>query len=31
MQSALGTAQATAMIYLVLIGADMLNTTLALS
>lgn len=29
--SALGTAQATAMIYLVLIGADMLNTTLALS
>ena len=31
MQSALGTAQATAMIYVVLIGADMLNTTLALS
>ncbi len=29
--SSLGTAQATAMIYLVLIGADMLNTTLALS
>jgi C4-dicarboxylate transporter DctM subunit len=29
--SALGTAQATAMIYLVLLGADMLNTTLALS
>ena len=31
LQSALGTAQATAMIYLVLLGADMLNTTLALS
>lgn len=29
--SALGTAQATAMIYLVLLGADMLNATLALS
>jgi tripartite ATP-independent transporter DctM subunit len=29
--SVLGTAQATAMIYLVLLGADMLNTTLALS
>jgi len=29
--SLLGTAQATAMIYLVLLGADMLNTTLALS
>jgi C4-dicarboxylate transporter, DctM subunit len=29
--SALGTAQATAMIYLVLLGADMMNTTLALS
>ena len=29
--SALGTAQATAMIYLVLLGADMLNTALALS
>src|SRR3954469_14062827 len=29
--SALGTAQATAMIFLVLLGADMLNTTLALS
>jgi tripartite ATP-independent transporter DctM subunit len=31
LDSALGTAQATAMIYLVLLGADMLNTTLALS
>lgn len=31
LQSALGTAQATAMIYLVLLGADMLNATLALS
>jgi len=29
--SALGTAQATAMIYLILLGADMMNTTLALS
>ncbi len=29
--SALGTAQATAMIFLVLMGADMLNTALALS
>ncbi len=29
--SALGTAQSTAMIFLVLLGADMLNTTLALS
>jgi C4-dicarboxylate transporter DctM subunit len=29
--SLLGTAQSTAMIYLVLLGADMLNTTLALS
>ncbi|MEO5797531.1 MAG: TRAP transporter large permease [Rhodoferax sp.] len=29
--SALGTAQATAMIFLVLVGADMLNSTLALS
>jgi tripartite ATP-independent transporter DctM subunit len=29
--SMLGTAQATAMIYLVLLGADMLNTSLALS
>lgn len=29
--SMLGTAQATAMIYLVLLGADMLNTALALS
>jgi C4-dicarboxylate transporter, DctM subunit len=29
--SALGTAQATSMIFLVLLGADMLNTTLALS
>jgi C4-dicarboxylate transporter DctM subunit len=29
--SALGTAQATAMIYLILLGADMLNTTLAIS
>ncbi|MDQ6618661.1 MAG: TRAP transporter large permease [Pseudomonadota bacterium] len=29
--SALGTAQGTAMIFLVLLGADMLNTTLALS
>jgi tripartite ATP-independent transporter DctM subunit len=29
--SALGTAQATAMIFLVLLGADMLNTALALS
>ncbi len=29
--STLGTAQATAMIFLVLLGADMLNTTLALS
>ena len=31
MASALGTAQATAMIFLVLLGADMLNSTLALS
>ncbi len=31
LQSALGTAQATAMIYLVLLGADMLNSALALS
>lgn len=31
MASALGTAQATAMIYLVLLGADMLNTALAVS
>jgi tripartite ATP-independent transporter DctM subunit len=31
MDSALGTAQATAMIFLVLMGADMLNTALALS
>src|SRR5216110_3245708 len=31
LDSALGTAQATAMIFLVLLGADMLNTTLALS
>jgi len=30
-ESTLGTAQATAMIFLVLLGADMLNTTLALS
>lgn len=30
-ESLLGTAQATAMIYLVLLGADMLNTALALS
>jgi len=30
-ESILGTAQATAMIYLVLLGADMLNTALALS
>ncbi|HEX6137187.1 MAG TPA: TRAP transporter large permease [Casimicrobiaceae bacterium] len=30
-QSALGTAQQTAMIFLVLLGADMLNTTLAIS
>ncbi len=30
-ESALGTAQATAMIFLVLLGADMLNSTLALS
>jgi C4-dicarboxylate transporter DctM subunit len=30
-ESALGTAQATAMIFLVLLGADMLNTTLAIS
>ena len=29
--SALGTAQATAMIFLVLLGADMMNTTLAIS
>jgi tripartite ATP-independent transporter DctM subunit len=29
--SALGTAQSTAMIFLVLLGADMMNTTLALS
>jgi C4-dicarboxylate transporter, DctM subunit len=29
--SALGTAQATAMIFLILLGADMMNTTLALS
>jgi tripartite ATP-independent transporter DctM subunit len=29
--SVLGTAQATAMIFLVLLGADMMNTTLALS
>jgi C4-dicarboxylate transporter DctM subunit len=31
LDSALGTAQATAMIFLVLMGADMLNTALALS
>ncbi|NRT54746.1 TRAP transporter large permease [Sphaerotilus uruguayifluvii] len=31
LDSALGTAQATAMIFLVLLGADMLNTALALS
>jgi tripartite ATP-independent transporter DctM subunit len=31
MDSALGTAQQTAMIFLVLLGADMLNSTLALS
>ncbi len=31
LESALGTAQATAMIYLVLLGADMLNVSLALS
>ncbi|HEY2815501.1 MAG TPA: TRAP transporter large permease [Casimicrobiaceae bacterium] len=31
LDSALGMAQATAMIFLVLLGADMLNTTLALS
>jgi len=31
LDSALGTAQATAMIFLVLLGADMLNSTLALS
>ena len=31
LDSALGTAQATAMIFLVLLGADMMNTTLALS
>jgi len=31
LDSLLGTAQATAMIYLVLLGADMLNTALALS
>jgi C4-dicarboxylate transporter DctM subunit len=31
LQSLLGTAQSTAMIYLVLLGADMLNTALALS
>jgi tripartite ATP-independent transporter DctM subunit len=31
MDSALGTAQATAMIFLVLLGADMLNTALAMS
>jgi tripartite ATP-independent transporter DctM subunit len=30
-ESTLGTAQSTAMIFLVLLGADMLNTTLALS
>jgi tripartite ATP-independent transporter DctM subunit len=30
-ESALGTAQATAMIYIVLLGADMMNTTLAIS
>jgi tripartite ATP-independent transporter DctM subunit len=30
-ESALGTAQATAMIFLVLLGADMMNTTLAIS
>jgi C4-dicarboxylate transporter, DctM subunit len=30
-ESALGTATATAMIFLVLLGADMMNTTLALS
>jgi C4-dicarboxylate transporter, DctM subunit len=30
-ESVLGTAQATAMIFLVLLGADMMNTTLALS
>jgi tripartite ATP-independent transporter DctM subunit len=29
--SALGTAQATAMIFLILLGADMMNTTLAIS
>src|SRR5690606_26950353 len=31
LESVLGTAQATAMIYLVLLGADMLNVALALS
>jgi tripartite ATP-independent transporter DctM subunit len=31
LDSALGTAQASAMIFLVLLGADMMNTTLALS
>lgn len=31
LKSALGTAQATAMIFMVLVGADMLNSTLALS
>ena len=31
LDSALGTAQATAMIFLILLGADMMNTTLALS
>ena len=31
LDSALGTAQSTAMIFLILLGADMLNTTLALS
>jgi tripartite ATP-independent transporter DctM subunit len=31
LESALGTAQTTAMIFLVLLGADMLNTALALS
>jgi hypothetical protein len=31
LDSALGTAQATAMIFVVLLGADMLNTALALS
>ncbi len=31
LDSALGTAQSTAMIFLILLGADMMNTTLALS